>query len=252
MFRSEFIQAAMNVGKWSDREPWLQRLAMVTELHLKQAEETLGMDPERIDEVLGEYRGQLLNAYILEDFCSLKFEGENPNVIDAYLEQHGWRESVRGRRYLEALRNSFASLYEIVKVAPDGAMTVEDRLRDDKPVVLEKGRMLGDLNQGDYIAGRIVAINGDPWLGFPSPPRLLPCSWKLSTGFSRNTQESTPTLRGRARRAKPLKVTGEPCGILCCPLRPPPPCCRGSGCCTPMMRACSWSRILRGKRRGHP
>ena len=192
MSRSEFIQAAMNVGKWSKREPWLERFSMAADLHLKPAEENLGIDPESVDEMLGESRGQMLKAYILEDFCSLKFEEEKFNVIDAYLEQHGWRESVRGKRYLEALRNSVASLYEIVKVAPDGAVTVEDRLRDDEPVVLEKERMLEDLNQGDYMAGRIVAINGDPWLAngtlsFPSEvvPLILETFDRLFEEYAR-------------------------------------------------------------------
>lgn len=165
MSRPEYAKAIRNLGKWSDREPWLERLSQIVTLHLGPIEEEYGMDADDIDELLGEHRAQMLRRYILEDFCAVEFGAEEKqNVVDAYLEKHGWRENVPGKRYLEAIRQSVVSLYEVVGVGPDGAVTLRDRFRDDDPVVLAKERALEDLGQGSYIAGRIVVINGDPWL----------------------------------------------------------------------------------------
>ena len=165
MSRLEYAKAIRNLGKWSDREPWLERLSQIVTLHLDPVEEEYEMDADDIDELLGEHRALMLRRYILEDFCTVEFgEKEKQNIVDVYLEKRGWRENVPGKRYLEAIRQSVVSLYEVVEVDPDGAVTLRDRFRDDDPVVLAKERALEDLGQGSYIAGRIVVINGDPWL----------------------------------------------------------------------------------------
>ena len=165
MSRAEYTKATLNLLKWSGRDPWQGRLSAVVTVHLGPIEDEYKIDADDIDDLLEEHRMQMLRTYILEDFCSVEFgEEEKQNVVDAYLEKRGWRESVLGKRYLEALRQSVTSLYEIVAVNPDGAMTIQDRLRDEDPVVLGKGRALEDLGPGDYVAGRVAMINGDPWL----------------------------------------------------------------------------------------
>jgi hypothetical protein len=56
--------------------------------------------------------------YAFEDFCSRRPAARRSNVIDDYLDQRGWKESIQARDYLRALRGSVMSLYEVVEVKP--------------------------------------------------------------------------------------------------------------------------------------
>jgi len=60
----------------------------------------------------------MLFGLFIEDLASRRFTPGNRNIVDDYLKRRGWRESVAGRRYLQQLRDSVLSLYEVVDVAP--------------------------------------------------------------------------------------------------------------------------------------
>ncbi len=205
MSRPEYTKATRNLAKWSKREPWQECFSRIIDLYLDPVEENFGLDAGDIDDLLDEHHSQMLRAYILGDFCAVEFGEEKQNVVDAYLEKCGWRESVRGKRYLKAIRQSVASLYEVVAVSPEGAVTIQDRFRDDDPVVLGKEEALEYLEQGDYIAGRVVTINGDPLLAnehLSISPEIVP---KILETFDQLFEEYTRIHFGSAESGKEAK-----------------------------------------------
>jgi hypothetical protein len=96
----------------------------------------------------------------LEDFFTAQFgdEGEK-NVIVDYLKRRGWREKVPAKRYLEAVRDSVLSLYEVVDLDPGHSMTVRDLVLGGDPITVEEKLGSETAARWDRIAGRIVTVN---------------------------------------------------------------------------------------------
>ena len=103
----------------------------------------------------------MLSVFILEDFFTTRFgEHGELNVIDDYLKRRGWRESVPARRYLEALRDSIVSLYEVVDIVPGRRMTVRDLILGGDAVRVEEKLGSEGAAPWDRLAARVVAVNG--------------------------------------------------------------------------------------------
>ena len=114
---------------------------------------------EEIADLLGDAFDMVFSC-VLEDFFTARFgdEGEK-NVIDDYLKRRGWREKVAAKRYLEALRDSVLSLYEVVALDPGRSMTVRDLVLGGDPITLEEKLGSESAARWDRIAGRIVTVN---------------------------------------------------------------------------------------------
>ena len=118
-------KATENLVKWSARGEWEPLQLDVYAAHFEPVVDNLDLPDDALD-VLPDEGADMLSVFILEDFFTTRFgEHGELNVIDDYLKRRGWRESVPARRYLEALRDSIVSLYEVVDIvsrsAHDGA-----------------------------------------------------------------------------------------------------------------------------------
>ncbi|HEY5627795.1 MAG TPA: hypothetical protein VIR79_07600, partial [Nitrospira sp.] len=107
-------QATANLVKWSANDTWAPYRDHVFAEHFAPVCERLNITEEDIDDLLGE-SVDMLYGIVLEDFFTARFgEDGELNVIDDYLKRRGWREKVPARRYLEAMRDSLLSIYEVV------------------------------------------------------------------------------------------------------------------------------------------
>ena len=50
---------------------------------------------------------------VFEDFLTQSLEPDGRNIVENYLKRRSWKESAGNRRYIEALRGSCMSLYEV-------------------------------------------------------------------------------------------------------------------------------------------
>ncbi len=152
-------QAINNIVKWSAKDEWAPYQAEVFDEHFKLIKKELKISEQRIVDLLGE-AFEMVYGFVLEDFFTARFgeEGER-NVIDDYLKRRGWREKVPAKRYLEALRDSVASLYEVVALKPGHSMTVRDLIRGGDPVTVEEKLGSETAALWDRIAGRVVTVN---------------------------------------------------------------------------------------------
>jgi len=102
----------------------------------------------------------MLFGLIFEDFISRRLPPDDKNIIDDYLKRRGWRESVPGRRYLQQLRDSVLSLYEVVEVSPGHHCDLRDLVRDGKAFRVYERMGTQNLVKWDRIAARVLMMNG--------------------------------------------------------------------------------------------
>ena len=153
-------KASANLVAWSLKEEWTPLLWDVHMDHLESVAETFEGDEDDLFEALGDYAG-VLSAFVAEDFFGARFgEHGELNVIDDYLKQCGSRESEEGRLYLEALRDSMPSLYEVIDIEPGRCMTLRNLLVEGEEVTVFEQSGSQGAALWDRIAARIVVVNG--------------------------------------------------------------------------------------------
>lgn len=146
---------------WADRPEWASVQAVVFDAHLAPVCERLGFSREELGQELAEhgYAGMLFGV-MFEDFIGRDPAPDGKNLIDDYLQRRGWRESVYGRRYLQQLRDSVLSLYEVTGVFPGRHCDVRDLVRGGEPVRVHEHMGTQNLVQWDRIAARVLKSDG--------------------------------------------------------------------------------------------
>ncbi len=193
-------QAISNLVKWSARDDWTPYREQVFAEHLDPVMEKLDVTGEEIAEAMGDAL-DMLYGVILEDFFTARFGDDGElNVIDDYLKRRGWREKVPAKRYLEAIRDSVISLYEVVDLNPGTAMTVRDLIRGGEPVTVEEKMGSQSAARWDRIAARLVMVNNNPC--FTGGMLLLSheASGKFMTVFDETTKAFRTKLRREAKK----------------------------------------------------
>ena len=153
-------RATANLFKWAEREEWEALQMEIYDAHIDPVADALDMSGDDIAEFLGD-SAFMLHVFITEDFLTARFgEDDQQNVIDDYLKRRGWREAVSARRYLEALRDSVVSLYEIVDVDPGRSVTVRDLILGGEAVTVNEKQGSQSLARWDRVAARVVTVNG--------------------------------------------------------------------------------------------
>ena len=158
--RHDIDKSVRNIKNWADRPEWSDELSIVFDAHFATAREYVDISPEEFHQsiVESDYGGMLFGM-VFEDFLSRNLSPSNKNIIDDYLARRGWRESVAGRRYLQQLRNSVLSLYEVIQVSPGKHCELTDLVRGGKAIRVHEN--MGTLNmvKWDRIAARVLNTN---------------------------------------------------------------------------------------------
>ncbi|MDE0390638.1 MAG: hypothetical protein OXI57_01045 [Rhodospirillales bacterium] len=153
-------KAKENLVKWAAREEWEEPHAEIYATHIEPVADIVDMSGDEIAALLGD-SAVMLHFFITEDFFAARFgEEDELNLIDDYLKRRGWRETVSARRYLEALRDSHVSLYEIVDIDPGRSVTVRDLILGGEAVTVNEKLGSKSLARWDRVAARIVTVNG--------------------------------------------------------------------------------------------
>ena len=198
-----FDKATDRLLRWSEREEWTQRHLELRALHfvcLGETLEELGLPEDALDALPGEAT-DMLDVFIVEDFFTAWFgEREELNVVDDYLERRGWREQAPARRYLEALRDSVVSLYEVVGLVPGRRMTVRDLIRGGDAVTVEDRLGSQGVAMWDRLAARVVAVNAKRYFTGAVLRLRHELSRELLEAFERMAGELERDIRKDTRR----------------------------------------------------
>ena len=198
-------KAIRNLLKWSDRPEWLEAKMSIFDDHLIPVSEHLNFHPDDLGQELADAGyWDMLYGVMLEDFFSCRFDPEDDNVIDDYLEHRGWRESVRGRRYLEQLRDSVLSLYEVVEVSPGNHCDIKDVIREGKTVRVYERMGTQNLVKWDRLAARVIKLDGKNYF----TGGILPLEYDASNLLIEHLEQLRPKL-ARKLKKRAQKETSE-------------------------------------------
>lgn len=154
-------QAIAAILKWSGREGWRERFDAVLAAHLAPACEAAGVTPDELPELLGEEAYVQLVGCALEDFLTCDFGPDGRNVVDDYLKRRGWKESASVKRYLQALRHSTLSVYEVVDTTPGSHFVARDLVRGGEPVRVADRLGSKSVARWDRLAARLLPVGGE-------------------------------------------------------------------------------------------
>ena len=178
--------------KWLGRDEWREPFEEVLWLHAGPACERADIEFGDIEDILGHHHFMTLWGCAFEDFLTRTLEPDGRNVVDAYLKRRGWKETVPNRRYMQALRGSVMSLYEVSAIVPGEAFLARDLVRGGEPVRVNERTATQSLAQWERIGARVVELDGKLIIG----GGLLPFAHEASEEVVRVFKAA----RTRARR----------------------------------------------------
>ena len=198
-------KATQNLLAWSERGEWAARHAEVFAYHMDPFADILEGPADNIVEVVGE-AFHVLAVFICEDFFTVHFDDDDGgdeadgNVIDDYLGRRGWRETAAARLYLEGLRDSAVSLYEVVGIDPGRSLTVRDLLLGGGAVTVEEELGSRSAAMWDRLAARIVEVKGKRYFTGAMLQFDHDLSREAIARVDELTREAASAARAEARR----------------------------------------------------
>ena len=157
-------EALEHLARWAARGRWKEECMQAIAAHFEPVCAKAGITEDELAEALDEFHYEMVEACAFEDFCSRRAASMRDNVIDDYLDQRGWKESLQARDYLGALRGSVMSLYEVAEVKPERGLVLRDLVRGGEPVEVDE--QLGSQSAAiwDRIAARVLTMGGRHYL----------------------------------------------------------------------------------------
>lgn len=147
----------VGLGKWLKREAWREPLGEVVAEHLDRACKDYGVELETLEETIGQEA--FIDAWgaACEDFFTRDLE-DGRNFADDYLKRRGWKESPANRGFIEALRHSVISLYEVTEVERGRHFTVLDLIRGGEPLRVDEPDRSRHMRVGDLLGARLFRV----------------------------------------------------------------------------------------------
>jgi hypothetical protein len=147
--------------KWSNRDDWADLFDEILDDHFGAVLAAYAIDLETLESHIGEQNMTNLWGCAFEDFLTQPLSQEDPRtIVDDYLKRRGWKESPSTRRYMEALKDSVFSLYEVDDVVPGQSLLLRDLLRSSEPVQATEHTASRMLRKGDRLGCRVVTVSG--------------------------------------------------------------------------------------------
>jgi hypothetical protein len=113
-----------------------------------------------------------------EDFLTQETD-DGDNIVDDYLRRRGWKESVANRAYMQALRYSVISLYEVSNIVPETSFLARDLVRGGEPISISERSATRSLKQWDRIAASALPIGSKTMIGGAALPFTIEASETL-------------------------------------------------------------------------
>ncbi len=131
--RSASDEAIQALFQWTDRSPWREHLIEYTGACLGGACEENGVERAQLADVIGDHHWAQLWGCILEQFAGVPCGEDERTIVDDYLKRRGWQRGAGAKRYLQALRDTSMSLWEVVGTTPGSHFEAVDLIRGGPP-----------------------------------------------------------------------------------------------------------------------
>jgi hypothetical protein len=146
--------------KWLGREEWRAPFAEVVAEHIGAACDKAGIALDEIADILGDDTDITIFCCAFEDFLTRDAGPDDRNIVDDYLKRRGWKEPIVNRRYMQALRHSTMSLYEVSDIVPGASFLARDLIRGGEPVRVIERTAIRMFKPWERLGTRIVSLNG--------------------------------------------------------------------------------------------
>jgi hypothetical protein len=156
-------EALEHIASWAARGRWKEQCQRVLNDHFEPVCIRAGIDEDELARLLGEHY-HIIQGCAFEDFLSRRLGPKGRNVIDDYLNQRAWQESMAGRDYLRALRTSVLSLYEVVQVKRGRGLVLRDLVRGGAFVEVDERLGSESAVRWDRLGVRVLTIAGRQYL----------------------------------------------------------------------------------------
>jgi hypothetical protein len=163
--RPDIAQAVERISQYALHDDWSEHRRAHAEAMLGDVLDDYGLDlQDCLEEVdaLG-LAGRLVD-FLNESFLAARFGKQRANVIDAYLKQRGWQETPRAREYLQAMRDTPVSLYEVQDLLPGEWIDLKDVVRGGALRRVNEKLGSQDLKRWDRLAARVVVAKDETML----------------------------------------------------------------------------------------
>ena len=147
------------LAKWMARGPWPDHLQDAIDDHVGAYCDLNDID--RFEDLAAKIGGHWMNVLTdmaLNDF--LGRETDDGNVVDHYLKRRGWREKKIAKAYLEGIRDSSVSLYEVSDIRPGESFLARDLIVGGEPIRVSERTATKSLAPWEQVAMRIVDVRG--------------------------------------------------------------------------------------------
>ena len=188
----------LGIMKFMGREQWQSDLQEVMDEHFGAVLEETDLEFDDLGDILGEHWQMTLWGCAFEDALSLEFDGGR-NPVDDYLKRRGFKETAQTKAYLQALRVSIMSLYEVSEIVPGQSFLARDLLRGGDPVMVQEMSATKSLRPWEKIAARIVEVRGKTLLAGGVLPFSPQAAGLLVEGMAK-------ALGKKPTRTRPLRL----------------------------------------------
>lgn len=161
--RADIDALGDHVATYTRREPWTSLRREHLLRLLGPIPEAYGLDADGVfDEVrrLGHLASMI--GFLDESFLSGEHGRDLLNPIDDYLRRRGWQETPRAREYLQGIRSTPPTLFEVQDVGVGEWVDVRDRLVDRPTQRVGEHSASQTLRRWDCLVARVVAPRGEP------------------------------------------------------------------------------------------
>jgi hypothetical protein len=141
------------------RDEWREPFEEIQDAHFFVACHNAGVDTDGIADILGEDAAMTLWGCAFEDFLSRDLPGDR-NMVDDYLKRRSYKESSSAKAYMQAIRSSVMSLYEVSDIVPGQSFLARDLIRGGEPVRVSERSASAQMKPWDRIGARIVPLRG--------------------------------------------------------------------------------------------
>ena len=202
--RPDLDSVAQHITSYIARDEWLEHRRAHLDALLGPIPSHFGLDPAGVLEEVHELgHASSLVGFVDESFLASRHGPERLNPVDDYLRRRGWQETPRAREYLQGIRDTPPSLYEVQDVGWGEWVDLRDRLRDGPPVRVVEHSASQTLQRWDCLVARIVHPRDELMLtgGVLSAPR--PVADEIESMFRKVEKRAK---RGLAEVARELGV----------------------------------------------
>lgn len=143
--------------KWVSRDEWVGLYEAMLDAHLGPYLDSLDMDEDELATLIGVEPYNTLWGCIFEDLLTHDMD-DGRNIVADYLKRRGLRETASTRAYMNGLRQSVMSLYEVSDVQPGESFVLSDLIRGGESVRVSERSASQQIGAGTRLAVRVVPL----------------------------------------------------------------------------------------------